>query len=145
MEAFRKYFYSKQVEDQKQTAIFGTLQDIYTEVLAHTDVEFDQEEIDAVAEDSLNSVLEDLGKGRTLDSITSQEYSMIGVSNQKELLEEIRAAAEEHIVSVLWGTQLNGNDPKDVDILSHGGVNLDIVEEYIRGQIKFQSEDGRLI
>ena len=132
------------VSDQRNSAIYGTMQDIMDYVLTHSDWNFDEGELNDFYEESLSNLKEQVRSenGMELDELSDAEIKRFVGADSREALEKfMREQAEPTLASFVWSAVCNGKDPAALSVDEAAELGWDFLEKYVRDSITFEEEE----
>ena len=144
VEAYRAKLEEEFVSDQRNSAIYGTMQDIMDYVLTHSDWNFDEGELNDFYEESLSNLKEQVRSenGMELDELSDAEIKRFVGADSREALEKImREQAEPTLASFVWSAVCNGKDPAALSVDEAAELGWDFLEKYVRDSITFEEEE----
>ena len=131
------------IDEQKQSTVFTTLDEMLQYVLTNSDWEFDEDEL----EEMYKAVLEDMEQmaqetcGKSFDEMTDEDISVqTGLPDKETLLTELHNQCERQIASLLFVAVNNGKDPKALSIEEAYGLSWDFMQNYVEENISFTVE-----
>ena len=143
VEAYRAKLIEEYVSDQRNQAIYGTMQMIMDYVLTHSDWEFDEGELNEFYEEGMNDLRKQTRSenGMELDTMTDEDIQrFIGIESRKALEDYLRGQAEPMIASFVWSAVCNGKNPADLTVDEASALGWDFLETYVRESITFEEE-----
>jgi FKBP-type peptidyl-prolyl cis-trans isomerase (trigger factor) len=134
---YRRKVTEEYLEKERQSALFGAMDQVCDYVLTSSDWEFDQEEVDSVAETSWGEFLQSLEEdGKKLEDISSEQLQAeFGVSSIAELKELFQGGAEQQIATELWLAAVNGCPAEELE------NPFAFLEEYVRENLTMEEEE----
>ncbi len=127
-------------EDARVNAIGDAMQTVFNGVLTTSDWEFDDEEVAALVDRTVNDTREAARSelGKELEELSEDEFlKNIGVRSLEDLRHSAKVSAEQWIAMLLWWSHETGNEASLDDL---GSVSFGFVEEYIKENIIFTEE-----
>jgi FKBP-type peptidyl-prolyl cis-trans isomerase (trigger factor) len=134
---YRRKVTEEYLEKERQSALFGAMDQVCSYVLTGSDWEFVQEEVDSVAETSWGEFLQSLEEdGKKLEDISSEQLQAeFGVSSIAELKELFQGGAEQQIATELWLEAVNGCSAEELE------NPFAFLEEYVRENLTMEEEE----
>ncbi len=141
--AYRAKLVEDYCTEQRNHAIYGTMQDIMDHVLTHSDWAFDEGELDEFYRESMESLRDQLRRDENLelDEMTDAQIKRaVGVESREALEREIRSGAEWTVASFVWSAVCNGKDPAELTMDEAAELGWDFLEKYVRDSITLEEE-----
>lgn len=143
VEAYRAKLVKDFCDDQRSSAIYGTMQDIMNYVLTHSDWEFDEGELNEFYAQSLEDLRDQMRRDADmeLDDMTDEQIKrFIGMESRAAVEQRIREEAEPMIASFVWLAVCNGKDPAELTVDEAASLGWEFLEKYVRDSITFEEE-----
>jgi FKBP-type peptidyl-prolyl cis-trans isomerase (trigger factor) len=134
---YRRKVTKEYQESQRKQAVFGAMNEIHAYVLMHSDWDFDEEEVEELAESGWKDFRESLAEeGRTVETLTTEQLIVeFGVNSIQELNDLFRDGAEQQIATELWLTAVNGSPEEEME------NPWAFLEDYVRENLTIEEEE----
>lgn len=138
VEDYRKQIVEKYIDEEKQQAVYGAMDEVLNYVLTHSDWEFDDSEIKEQKEIALSEIKEQLKEeNKELESLTTEELDAIfGVSSLDEFEEEFEHSIEQNIATELWVMEITQID----NLEEFEGNPYEFLENFVRENVMITEE-----
>jgi FKBP-type peptidyl-prolyl cis-trans isomerase (trigger factor) len=134
---YRRKVTKEYQESQRKQAVFGAMNEIHAYVLMHSDWDFDEEEVEELAESGWKDFRESLAEeGRSVETLTTEQLIVeFGVNSIQELNDLFRDGAEQQIATELWLTAVNGSPEEEME------NPWAFLEDYVRENLTIEEEE----
>ena len=126
----------------RESAVYEKMGALIDTVLEQSDWEFDPEDVNAMRDNSMQEIRENLREqqSKTLEELTEKELTgYFGVSSLEELDRELNADSERWIAMILWSAHEKKKTPSLADM---DDLSFDFVEAYVRSKIVYKEVDA---
>lgn len=140
VEKYKEKIVNDYLEQERNGALYGGMNQILEYVLTNSDWEFDEEELQAWIAEAKAEYLQETGKN--LEDMTREEMEgALGVSTHEEMEKVLYSEAERTIAQVLWRAAVAGQETADKSIYElMDEQDWDFLENFVKENITVKEE-----
>jgi FKBP-type peptidyl-prolyl cis-trans isomerase (trigger factor) len=143
VEAYRTWLTEGYRKEQRNHAVFDTMQHVLDTVLAQSDWDFSDEDLEELYRQGMEQLRQEVEEenGPRLEEMTSEQLIRVtGLDSLERIRSYLREQGEPMLASFVWLAVCNGKDPAELSLEEAGALSWEFLQRYVTDSISFKEE-----